>query len=243
MISLKAYQNLFIAAIVLQIAFFWTGFSSTIVTVLFFTSTFALVFSRDAKVENQEDLLIPEVHYYQKEHLNTYGFAMVGMLIAGSFVFYLATSLTSIPLGIASLLLWIIMILGTRKIKELFSEDLGKDAIIDFIYLQLGGTLDDLVIDSTVSALWQEKIYTDVNKVQPLVNSVPSIPDELKALFAAAYLEYMPLILDDSEVAVYSDEIRALNEQSQTRKKKSRFKMPGLKRKKKEKKKPNTKEK
>lgn len=229
MISLRLYKNLFIIAVAIQVLLFWSGYSHTIVTTMFFLATFGLVFSRDAKPDEPEDLLVPEVHYYQKEHLNSYSLAMVAMLAFVAFLFYFITTATSIRTGLISLPLWGLMIYATGKFEEMFSEGLGKEALIDFINIQFGGNLDVEIINSAVSALWQSNIYTDGEKVEKCINTIPEIPDDMKPLFISSYLEYMPLILDNPNTLV-SDEIKAINQERKSVKKKRKF--PTLRKKK-----------
>lgn len=231
MISIQAYKNIFIAAIIVQIILFWTGVSHTIVTTMFFLATFALVFSREEKPEHSEDLNIPQVHYYHKARINTYGYAMVGLLIGVSFLFYLLSTITSIRIGLISLVLWLIMILGAREIDKMLSDGLGKEAISDFIFTQLKGQLDIQIIEIVITMLWSEQLYVDQDKLKIELDKVLEIPDELKPAFIFAYLEYMPLILDNPDELI-SDEIKAINESEPKSKKKKRRRLPRVRKRK-----------
>src|SRR5690606_26903429 len=133
----------FLISTVLFVLFNSSRVIDTIIFLIFIISALILVFSREELPKAKELLEIPEVHSYQKSRVNIYGYLMAGLLILVAILYSVLTVYLNLRTGIASLILWLLMIIASYVITKTTSEKTEIDKVIDFVKLKT----DDLNLE------------------------------------------------------------------------------------------------
>src|SRR5690606_21461106 len=159
----------------------------------------------------KELLEIPEVHSYQKSRVNIYGYLMAGLLILVAILYSVLTVYLNLRTGIASLILWLLMIIASYVITKTTSEKTEIDKVIDFVKLKTDdlNLEKELQIEKLVRYIFSNRKAKELDKKLNMFSKKEKISKKFKDFVLQQYNSYYSAL----ETKVTSDEIKALNEE------------------------------
>jgi len=201
----------FLISTVLFVLFNSSGVIDTIIFLIFIISALILVFSREELPKAKELLEIPEVHSYQKSRVNIYGYLMAGLLILVAILYSVLTVYLNLRTGIASLILWLLMIIASYVITKTTSEKTEIDKVIDFVKLKTDdlNLEKELQIEKLVRYIFSNRKAKELDKKLNMFSKKEKISKKFKDFVLQQYNSYYSAL----ETKVTSDEIKALNEE------------------------------
>lgn len=201
----------FLISTVLFVLFNSSRVIDTIIFLIFIISALILVFSREELPKAKELLEIPEVHSYQKSRVNIYGYLMAGLLILVAILYSVLTVYLNLRTGIASLILWLLMIIASYVITKTTSEKTEIDKVIDFVKLKTDdlNLEKELQIEKLVRYIFSNRKAKELDKKLNMFSKKEKISKKFKDFVLQQYNSYYSAL----ETKVTSDEIKALNEE------------------------------
>ncbi|MDQ6984672.1 MAG: hypothetical protein Q9M91_07170 [Candidatus Dojkabacteria bacterium] len=196
---LENYTIIFILSLILSVLLiiFDLEILKGIITALFILSSLMLVFTREEVAKKNLD--IPEIHYYQSQRTNIYGSGLAMLLALCSFVFYIMFFILDIEIWLASMIIWVGMIIGGRIISGLSSKYQLEFIITDYLNRSLD--LKGLKVREIVRKL----INSDIEALDASISKEVEDRD-LRQKIVNKYTEYVEGMKNE----LVSDEIRAI---------------------------------
>jgi ferric iron reductase protein FhuF len=131
MSRLLLYTLGFIFGVIFTISFYTNKLIDSIVPFFFFIASLALVFTKEELPE--KGLGIPEIHYYRRSRLNTYGYIMAASLAIASLLFTILTLNLNFKPALIALILWTSMFLVAFFAAVYLNKNQLRNIVVDYI--------------------------------------------------------------------------------------------------------------
>jgi hypothetical protein len=201
------YIIAFLFSVVIFLLFRSSRIVDSLIMALFILCTIMFVFTAEEKPKDDKVMKIPQVHYYQKERQNIYGYLMICGAASTAFMFYIAST-RNIRMGFLSLCLWLFLIILASFASVYANKRFHKDAIEDYLINNINYNFSDINFDSLIDALFKTRSlqYEDLKKA---LNKF-KIEDSIKEQVIEKYIYYVSsnLAIEDE---LTSDEIEEIN--------------------------------
>lgn len=127
-----AYMILYLGCLVGFSLFFWVSFVDSLIFSIFLLASLYYIFAAE---ELPKGIFTdsPQVHSYQKNRINFYGFVMAGTFAFVAFIYYYSTFQLGVRSGVAVIALWPILLGVSYVTSKVSSKEGGYSLIRDFI--------------------------------------------------------------------------------------------------------------
>ncbi len=206
--KLQNYFTTFFVFVIVFVLFHFSPIIDTITSFAFIISTLLFIFTLEEKPKKASDYKTPEVHFYQSERINLYGIIMVCGASAAAFLFYFASTNSSIRIGIVSLFLWIVLIVISYSASMHVSKNFYADTITNYIILVTNYKKDQNILNKSV----KELLETGSSEKKKLLKSFKTnyFTETEKNRIIKHFLEYKERT-DNGNVEITSEEIEEIN--------------------------------
>ncbi len=205
------YKLLYGISVILYILFLNFGFIDSIITGLFIVGTIYLIFTREESPDEEEDeIYIPEVHFYATERYNPYTYSMTIIAVIIAMVFYILQFLTDIRIGLIALALWPILIIAGIFIQKRVNQNLELFQIVNFISLVLPEDEDTMKL---IIRKIEKEGFVEASEIDELLQENTDWPNNIRKRFINRYLEYSDFLAKPETDRLVSGEIEELNEE------------------------------
>lgn len=209
---LTVYTIVFVVASVLYAVLFKFVLIDSILMISFVISTLAFIFTTEKQPEFVELLEEPKVHFYRKSRLNIYGYMMILSGVITAFGFYIASTNSSIRIGLLSLVLWLVLIIAAKLMTIYVSKIMLKDAVYDFVVMKvesLNNFHKSKVLSEGLDLFIQKRNRKKSDLINLLKNSKNFSEEEVDVITKLTLLYLKEN--EDPKDEVVSDEIKELN--------------------------------
>lgn len=189
----------------------WIILVDSMVFATFLISTFYFIFTKEAKVKDEETLESPKVVRYFAERNGTYVNIMAVTVGICGVIFWLLSSM--VRLGLLSIGVWIIIIIGSFIAANMQSKSNFKEQLVIYLLYSLGRKYNIVTKYQTTISLIIKKEFDNKKFNASIENIIQKlamffkkfeVPEEEVRISVTNYVESL------NEPEVTSDEIREL---------------------------------